>query len=135
MNYSMEDELRKKRDMLYYNQLVREERKKSAKKQQHKKRKQKVSFGAQKVDFRDFIYVPEEWAPIAYAIYVVGIPYLAGAIFLFLVIARGSYENFKLLDINAFPIVWLIGYEIVAVVMLVWILMLYLKYDDDDDDY
>jgi len=134
MNDSMEDELRKKRDMLYYNQLVREERKKSAKKQQHKKKKkQKVSFGAQKVDFRDFIYVPEEWAPIAYTIYVVGIPYLAGAIFLFLVIARGSYENFKLLDINAFPIVWLIGYEIVAIVMLVWILILYLKYDDEDD--
>jgi len=134
MNDSMEEELRKKRDMLYYNQLVREERKRSAKKQQRKKR-QKVSFGAQKVDFRDFIYVPEEWAGLAYAIYAVGIPYVAGAIFLFLVIARGSYENFKLLDINAFPIVWLIGYEIVAVVMLVWILVLYLKYDDDGDDY
>jgi len=134
MNESIEEELRKKRDMLYYNQLVRDERKKSAKKGK-KKPKKKVSFGAQKVDFRDFIYVPEEWAGLAYAVYAVGIPYVAGAIFLFLVIARGSYENFKLLDINAFPIVWLIGYEIVAVIMLVWILVLYLKYDDGDDDY
>jgi hypothetical protein len=135
MNESMEEELRKKRDMLYYNQLVREERKKSAQKEKKRQKKQKVSFGAQKVDFRDFIYVPEEWAGLAYAIYAVGIPYVSGALFLFLVIARGSYENFKLLDINAFPIVWLIGYEIVAVVMLVWILILYLKYDDGDDDY
>jgi len=135
MNESMEDELRKKRDMLYYNQLVRDERKKGAKKKQKRQKKQKVSFGAQKVDFRDFIYVPEEWAGLAYAVYTVVIPYIAGAIFLFLVIARGSYENFKLLDINAFPIVWLIGYEIVAVVMLVWILVLFLKYDDDEDDY
>ena len=134
MNESIEEELRKKRDMLYYNQIVREERKKSAKKGK-KKPKKKVSFGAQKVDFGDFIYVPEEWAGLAYVIYAVGIPYVAGAIFLFLVIARGSYENFKLLDINAFPIVWLIGYEIVAVIMLVWILVLYLKYDDGDDDY
>ncbi len=132
MNESMEEDLRKKRDMLYYNQLVKAERKKSNKKKQ---KKQKVSFGAQKVDFRDFIYVPEEWAGLAYAIYTVLIPYVAGAIFLFLVIARGSYENFKLLDINAFPIVWLIGYEIVAVVMLIWILVLYLKYDEDGDEY
>ena len=128
----MEEDLRKKRDMLYYNQLVKAERKKSNKKKQ---KKQKVSFGAQKVDFRDFIYVPEEWAGLAYAIYTVLIPYVAGAIFLFLVIARGSYENFKLLDINAFPIVWLIVYEIVAVVMLIWILVLYLKYDEDGDEY
>jgi len=132
MNESMEEDLRKKRDMLYYNQLVKAERKKSNKKKQ---KKQKVSFGAQKVDFRDFIYVPEEWAGLAYAIYTVLIPYVAGAIFLFLVIARGSYENFKLLDINAFPIVWLIVYEIVAVVMLIWILVLYLKYDEDGDEY
>ncbi len=135
MNESMEDELRKKRDMLYYNQLVRDERKKNAKKKQKKQKRHKVSFGDQKVDFRDFIYVPEEWAGLAYAVYTVVIPYITGAIFLFLVIARGSYENFKLLDINAFPIVWLIGYEIVAVVMLVWILVLFLKYDDDEDDY
>ncbi|WP_297431558.1 hypothetical protein [Sulfurimonas sp.] len=132
MNESMEDTLRKKRDMLYYNQLVRAERKKDADK---KRKKQKVSFGAQKVNFQDFIYVPEEWAGLAYIIYMVAIPYITGAIFLFLVIAGGNYENFKLLDINAFPIVWLIGYEIVAVVMLVWILVLFLKYDDDEDFY
>jgi len=132
MNESLEENLKKRRDILYYNQLVKAERKKSNKKKQ---KKQKVSFGAQKVDFRDFIYVPEEWAGLAYAIYTVLIPYVAGAIFLFLVIARGSYENFKLLDINAFPIVWLIGYEIVAVVMLIWILVLYLKYDEDGDEY
>ncbi|WP_297483181.1 hypothetical protein [Sulfurimonas sp.] len=132
MNELMEDTLRKKRDMLYYNQLVRDERKKSAKKKQ---KRQKVSFGDQKVDFRDFIYVPEEWAGLAYAVYTVIIPYIAGAVFLFLVIAGGNYENFKLLDINAFPIVWLIGYEIVAVAILVWILVLFLKYDDDEDDY
>jgi len=134
MNESIEDELRKKRDMLYYNQLVREERKNSAKKEQ-KKKKKKVSFGAQKVDFKDYIYVPEEWQGLAYAIYFVLVPYIAGAIFLFLIVAGASYENFMLLNINAFPIVWLIGYEIVAVCLLVWILVLYLTYDDEDDDY
>jgi len=134
MNESVEVELRKKRDMLHYNQLVREVRTSSAKRAK-KRKKKKVSFGAQKVDFRDYIYVPEEWEGLAYAIYFVLVPYVSGAIFLFLVIARGNFHNFKLLDVNAFPIVWLIGYEIVAVCLLVWILVLYLKYDDEDDDY
>ncbi|WP_457744264.1 hypothetical protein [Sulfurimonas sp.] len=134
MNESIEDVLRKKRDMLYYNQLMREERKSSAKKEQ-KKKKKNVSFGSQKVDFKDYIYVPEEWQGLAYIIYFVLIPYIAGAIFLFLIVAGASYENFMLLNIKAFPIVWLIGYEIVAICLLVWILILYLTYDDEEDDY
>ena len=103
-------------------------------KKRSNRKKQKVNFYNQKVDFKDFIYVPEEWAALVYAIYIVIIPYITGVIFLFLAIARGNYENFKLLNIQAFPIVWLIGYEMVAVVMLVWILVLYLKYDEDEDE-
>ncbi|WP_297443729.1 hypothetical protein [Sulfurimonas sp.] len=135
MNDSMEEELRKKRDMLYYNQLVTNERKAEAKRNKKLKKKRSTSFGSQKVDFKDYIYVPEEWEGLAYAIYFVLVPYITGAIFLFLVVARGSYENFMLLNLNAFPIVWIIGYEIVAVCLLVWILVLFLNYDPEDDDY
>jgi len=133
MNKSTKNELRKNGSIHYYNKLTSDERKKSATKRKKRGKGPKVGFGAQKVDFRDFIYVPEEWAALVYIIYTVIIPYIVGAIFLFLIIARGSYENFKLLNMSAFPIVWLIGYEIVAVIMLVWILVLYLKYDDEDD--
>jgi cellulose synthase/poly-beta-1,6-N-acetylglucosamine synthase-like glycosyltransferase len=135
MNETIEDELTKKRNMLYYNQLVMNERKAKAGHHKHKKKKKAASFGSQEVDFRDFLYIPENWAGAFYVLYGVGVPYLAGAIFLFFFVAGGSYENFKLLNMNAFLIVWLIGYEIVAVFALIWILILYLQYDAEEEYY
>ncbi|WP_457746106.1 hypothetical protein [Sulfurimonas sp.] len=134
MNDSIEEELSKKRNMLYYNQLVMNERRaKSSKERGPLSNKKKVSFGSQKVEFSDFLYAPEGWESVVYTIYFVGVPYVVGAVFLFFFVAGGDWENFKLLDFNAFPIVWAIGYEIVAVIALIWIMILYLQYDDDDD--
>ncbi len=135
MNETMEDELTKKRNMLYYNQLVMNERKAKAGHSKHKKKKKAASFGSQEVSFKDFLYIPENWEAAFYVLYGVGVPYLAGAIFLFFFVAGGSYENFKLLNMNAFLIVWLIGYEIVAVFSLIWILILYLQYDAEEEYY
>ena len=130
MNNTIEDELTKQRNMIYYNQLVMNERK--ARYSSGKKRvKKSTSFAKQKVEFRDFLYIPEEWEFAAYTFYFVGIPYIVGAIFLFLFVAHGSYESFKLLNLNAFLIVWMIGYEIVAIFSLLWILVLYLQYEED----
>jgi len=137
MNETIEDELTKKRNMLYYNQIVMNERKAKSSKHSHHKhaKKKKQSFGSQEVNFRDFLYIPEQWAGAFYALYGVGVPYIVGAVFLFLFVAGGSYENFKLLNMNAFIIVWLIGYEIVAVFSLIWILILYLQYDSEEEYY
>jgi len=135
MNETVEDELTKKRNMLYYNQLVMNERKaKGFKGHKHAKKKGQ-SFGSQEVSFKDFLYIPENWAGAFYVLYGVGIPYIAGAIFLFFFVAGGSYENFKLLNTNAFLVIWLIGYEIVAVFSLIWILILYLQYDSEEEYY
>jgi len=134
MNETIEDELTQKRNMIYYNQLIMKERKEKSSKHKHTKKK-KVSFGAQEVHFKDFLFIPEKWEGIFYLFYIVGIPYIAGAIFLFFFVAGGSYENFKLLNMNAFIIIWLIGYEIVAVFSLIWILILYLQYDSQDEGY
>jgi len=130
MNETIEDELTKNRDMLYYDQLVINGRKAQGGKK--KKRAKKTSFGSQKVEFKDFLFVPEDWEFAAYTFYVVGVPYFVGAVFLFFFVAGGSYENFKLLNMNAFLIIWMIGYEIVAVFSLIWILILYLQYDSED---
>jgi small-conductance mechanosensitive channel len=116
-----------RRHIFYYNQIINAERNK--KKKDSKKRKSK-SFGSQKIDFKDYIYVPDEWESVAYMLYVVLVPYIAGAIFLFFFIAKGNFANFKLLDTSAFFIVWLIGYEIVAAILLIWILSLYLRYEE-----
>jgi len=134
MNETIEDELTKKRNMLYYNQLVMNERK--AKSNHHKHTaKKRGSFASQEVSFKDFLYIPENWEGAFYVFYGVGVPYIAGAIFLFFFVAGGSYENFKLLNMNAFLIIWLIGYEIVAIFSLIWILILYLQYDNEEEYY
>jgi hypothetical protein len=125
----IEEQETEQRNMVYYNQILNAERKKKASlKRKHKAR----DFGAQKVDFKDHLYIPENWEFAAYTFYIVAVPYIVGAIFLFLTVARANFENFKLLNTSAFPIVWAIGYEIVAVVSLIWIMGLYLQYDPDE---
>ncbi len=134
MNETTEDELNQKRNMLYYNQLIMNERRaKSMHEKKAKVIKKGASFGAQKVDFKDYLFIPDEWEFVAYTLYFVGIPYIVGALFLFLFVANANWENFQLLNLNAFPIVWLIGYEIVAICLLIWIMILYLTYDTEDE--
>jgi len=117
------------KNMVYYNRMLNAERKKKASQRRRHKAK---SFGAQKIDFKEHLYIPENWEFAAYTFYIVAVPYIVGAIFLFLTVARANYENFKLLDTSAFPIVWAIGYEIVALVSLIWIMGLYLQYDPEE---
>jgi hypothetical protein len=121
--------LNEQRNMIYYNQILNAERKKKISEQRKRKAK---SFGSQKVDFKEHLFIPENWEFAAYTFYVISVPYIVGSLFLFLTIARASFENFKLLNTSAFPIVWAIGYEIVALVALVWILGLYLQYETSD---
>lgn len=136
MNETTEDELNQKRNMLYYNQLIMNERRAKSMHDKHAKvAKKRASFGSQKVDFKDYLFVPEQWEFVAYTFYLVGIPYITGALFLFLFVANASWESFKLLNLNAFPIVWLIGYEIVSICLLIWIMILYLTYDTDEDEF
>jgi hypothetical protein len=123
------DNLEEKRNMVFYNQIINDQRRKALA-QKHKERAR--SFGSQKVDFKEYLFIPQNWEFLAYIIYVVVIPYLVGLLFLFITIAGASFENFKLLDTSAFLIVWAIGYEIVAIVSLVWIMKLYLQYDTDE---
>jgi cellulose synthase/poly-beta-1,6-N-acetylglucosamine synthase-like glycosyltransferase len=138
MNETLEDELTKKRNMLYYNQMLMKERKahhSSHKVHNKSQKKKKQSFTSQKIDFKDFLFIPEGLATFFYLLYGIGIPYLVGAIFLFFFVAGGNYDNFQLLDLNAFLVIWMIGYEIVAVFSLIWILILYLQYDDEEVYY
>ena len=123
------DNLNEQRNMVYYNQMLNAERKKKV---SQKRKNRAKGFGSQKVDFKDHLFIPENWEFAAYTFYIVAVPYMVGAIFLFLTIAHASFENFKLLNTSAFPIVWAIGYEIVALVALIWIMGLYLQYEQDE---
>lgn len=88
----------------------------------------KESFGSQKVDMNDYILSPEGWEGLMFFIYFLSIPYLIGALFLFVFVAQGSVVNFFVLDISAFFIVWAIGYEVIASLILITIFFSYLNY-------
>lgn len=134
MNETTEDELNQQRNMIYYNQLIMNERHaKSQHEHNRKDAKKHTSFGSGKVDFKDYLFIPEQWEFVAYTFYVVCVPYLVGALFLFLFIANANWESFQLLSLNAFSVVWLIGYEIVSICILIWITILYLTYESEDE--
>jgi len=123
-----------KQNMTYYNQILGAYQKKQAKNTKQNKETKNVTFIKQEVNLKDYFYVPDGLEPFVYIFYFVAIPYIIGAIFLFFTIAGGDFNNFKLLNISAFFIVWAIGYEIVATLLLVGILVMFLKQDDDDSD-
>jgi len=127
MNENVKEELIKQRNLYYYNQMIQNSTSAAITK--------KVSFGSQKVELRDFLFVPEQLEAVFYTLYGLFIPYVTGVIFLFFFVAGGSFENFKLLNMDAFLIIWLIGYEIVASLALMWIMILYLRYDSQEVYY
>ncbi len=112
---------------MYYNQMLRENRvKKSSSKKQNTAL---ATFSSQKVYFSDYVFAVEGYESIFYTIYFLMIPYIVGAVFLFFFVAKGDYDNFMLLDTSAFLIVWMIGYEIVATLLLISIFISFLRYD------
>ncbi len=93
-----------------------------------KSRNKKETFGSQEVDVRDYVISPEGWEGIMFGFYFLSIPYIAGIIFLFVFIARADIENFLVFDLTSFFVVWAIGYEIVASLLLIGIFISYIKY-------
>ncbi|MBD3796471.1 MAG: hypothetical protein IE887_01820 [Campylobacterales bacterium] len=130
----IDEDLENKRHMMYYNQLLQSDRRAKLKGDLGKKKKRnRLSFGSQKVDFKDYVYAPDDYEWIAYLFYFITVPYAIGALFLFFFIAGADYDNFMLLNLNSFLIVWMIGYEIVAAFLLFWIFVMFLQYEREDD--
>jgi len=92
------------------------------------KRHRAASFGEQEVDLNRYLISPAGLEGLMYTIYFLLIPYAAGALFLFFFIAHVSFEKFLQLDLASLFIVWAIGYELIAVVLLVIIFLSYLSY-------
>ena len=80
-------------------------------------------FTEKKVTFNDTpLFFPEGFEKIFLALYFISLPYIAGLLFLFFYIAEGDFELFLSLDENnSFLFTWAIGYEIIAVLILLYI--------------
>jgi len=130
---SSEDKHNHQSNLMYFNQMIEEKGIKRGQGRDQKKSARKVprSFGSQKVDFKDYLIAPDGYESVVYPLYFIFVPYITGAILLFFFVAGASFENFKLIEFNSFMVVWLIGYEVVATLMLVGILIAFLKYDDE----
>ena len=135
--YELKDEITKHKNIVYLNQMLMQERTiiKRTNTSTSIQRKKKQSFGSQNIDLKEIVFAPEGYESIAYMLYLLIVPYIVGAICLFFVVAGGNFDNFMLLDTSAFLIVWAIGYEIVAVVALSWIVLLYLQYEEPERFY
>jgi len=65
---------------------------------------------------------PERYEKIFLAIYFISLPYILGLIFFFFYVAEGKLDVFIAVNQDSpFLMVWAIGYEILAIILLVWI--------------
>jgi hypothetical protein len=101
---------------------------KDYKNRMRKVRAKKESFGSQKVEVSDYIISPKGLESLAMVFYFLLLPYLAGVLFLYIVIAHATFEKFLTFDLASLFVVWMIGYEVIAVLLLIIILYSYLNY-------
>ena len=98
----------------------------------HKKKKFKSanSFGNQEVKLEDTpLFFPPGLEKIFLVIYFVSLPYIAGLMFLFIYVAKSKYEAFLTITKEAaFIMTWAIGYEILAGLLLLYIIKMAISF-------
>jgi len=87
-------------------------------------------FSQQDVDLAQTpLFFPEGFEQIFLAIYFVSLPYIAGLMFQFFYIADGKVELFlSLNEQSSFLLTWTIGYEIIAAIILLFIIKMAISF-------
>ena len=87
-------------------------------------RNKSKSFTQQDVDLAQTpLFFPEGYEQIFLGIYFISLPYIAGLLFQYFYIAEGKTELFlSLNEQSSFLLTWLIGYEIIAGLLILYIL-------------
>ncbi len=84
------------------------------------------NFFKKTLDYRHYVFSPEGYeGPIA-VIYIALLPYIMGLLVLF-IIAEASYEHFMEFDLASYLIIWAIGYEMCALLILIVIFLAWIK--------
>lgn len=92
------------------------------------RRQKEEDFFNQSLDYRDFVFSPEGYEGIVLALYIATIPYLMGLLFLFLFVAEASYEYFLEFNLASYFVIWAIGYEVCAALILIGIFLAWIKH-------
>ena len=85
------------------------------------KKRENISFAKKEVDVKAYILAPEGYELFMFFIYFLTIPYLTGLAFLYLFVAKANFEHFLNVKLSSFFVIWAIGYELVAAVLLILI--------------
>lgn len=109
-------------DPFYQDTLLHGKRKRKRKDKDYKD----LGFMHQKVDLVDSILFPEGYENIMLAVYFIIVPYITGVLFIFFYISKGNHTVFLSLNSeHSFLIAWMIGYEVIATIILLWIAKLW----------
>jgi hypothetical protein len=88
------------------------------------------SFSQKEVDLAETpLFFPEGFEKVFLVIYIIALPYIMGLLFLFFVVSDSNVENFLAInEDSAFFLTWAIGYEILAALMMLWIIKMALGF-------
>lgn len=97
-------------------------------------RNKSSKFSQQEVDLSETpLFFPEGYEKLFLAIYFVSLPYIAGLLFQFFYIADGKKELFlSLNEQSSFILTWAIGYEIIATLILLYIIKMAISFANDN---
>jgi len=95
--------------------------------------KNKKSFGRKNVNLAETpLFFPAGSEHIFLILYFISLPYIAGILFLFIYVSQIKLDIFKKLwNDSSYVMVWAIGYEILATLILLLILKSALKYSKE----
>ena len=90
-------------------------------------------FSQQHVDLADTpLFFPEGFEKVFLVIYMISLPYIIGLLFIFFVIAEAMLERFLVINEDSpFFLTWAIGYEILAGLILLWIIKMALNFANE----
>lgn len=114
---------RKNNDSSLASKEARENAKQYQRKNTQIRKQREEDFFNKTFDYRNFIFAPEGFEAIMFGIYIILLPYLAGMSFLYLFVAEGSFEYFIEFELTSFLIIWSIGYEVIAGLIMLTIIL------------
>jgi len=96
-------------------------------------RNENTTFSQKEVDLAETpLFFPEGFEKIFLAIYIISLPYIIGLVFLFFVVAESNVERFLAVSGDSpFFLTWAIGYEILAGLVLLWIIKMALGFANE----
>jgi len=96
-------------------------------------RNKSSKFTEQDVDLSETpLFFPEGYEKVFIVIYFISLPYIAGLLFQFFYIADGRTELFlSLNEQSSFILTWAIGYEIIATIILLYIIKIAISFANE----